>query len=216
MLSRSLGPNYFDVIPFVRQNVMRSMAGQVSPVRKEISLQLSKHFTTPNDSAAWRSVPVWPITFTMMCSIAARFLVGELLCHNEAFTKKIGEFTRAVSIEAMLLRKFPAVVRPVVVKFLKSKARVRSIKEMLRQQVMACMMETVDGAVVLAERESSPNDPMLPQFVAYVLPKCADSTKPAGQIKEKILDEVVGRMLGLFFAAVSIFIRTKTGVVDIR
>jgi hypothetical protein len=48
------------------------------------------------------------------------------------------------------------------------------------------------------------DEPLLYQFVAYVLPKYNDPAKSAAQMKAKILDEVVGRYLALFFAAVHI------------
>jgi len=55
---------------------------------------------------------------------------------------------------------------------------------------------------------------LLYQFVAHVLPKYSDPAKTPDQMKEKILDEVVGRYLGLFFAAVCdprIFYALKSG-----
>lgn len=49
------------------------------------------------------------------------------------------------------------------------------------------------------------DDALLHQFVAYVAPKYADAAKTSAQVKERILDEVAGRYLGIFFAAVRDF-----------
>lgn len=203
----------------MRQNVVRSIDGHVSPVRDEISRQFLKHFT-PKEGQAWASVPIWSTTFTMMSSIASRFLVGQPLSNDEEFLEMIGNFTRGVDVESVLLRQFPTILRPLIAKFLGSKSRVYFLKEKLRPYVMACLRETEDGKVVLLEHEPyfvrlclprdgeianlEKDEPLLYQFVAYVLTKYSDSAKSPVQMKAKILDEVVGRYLGLFFASVRI------------
>lgn len=48
------------------------------------------------------------------------------------------------------------------------------------------------------------DDPILPQFIAFVIPKYDQSGKSIAQIKEMIFDQVIGRLLGLFFAIVSV------------
>jgi len=196
------------------------MPNLAAPVLDEIRYQMSQHIDTPGKSGEWRSVPVWPTTFTMMTAIATRFLVGKEFSRNDAFTKKIGEFTRAVSIESIFLKGLPALARPIAIKFLHSKKRYCTLREMLRKPIMALLAVNEEGKVVMATRESSPvgtftlndvnvinrsqDDPMLPQFVAFVLPKYANTIKDPAEMKEKILNEVVGRYLVVFFAAVSL------------
>jgi hypothetical protein len=152
-LARSLGEDYWDVVPFVRQNVVRSIGGQVSSVRDEISRQFIKHFS-PKGGEAWASVPIWATAFTMMSSIASRFLVGQPLSSDEAFVKMISKFTRGVGVESVLLRQFPTALRPWIAKLLPAKSKVRIIKEMMRPYVMACLRETEDGKVVMQEHET--------------------------------------------------------------
>lgn len=91
-----------------------------------------------------------------MGAIATRFLVGESLSRNEAFTKKVNEFARAVGMEAVFLRQFPRSLRPIAGLFLKSKTRVRVLKDFLRPQVMDYLEETEDGKIIFKEGEKHP------------------------------------------------------------
>ena len=145
-----------DSIQFVRQTVVRSITGQVSPVRDEIAHQLRKHFTSSAGNETWCSVPIWATTFTMMSSIASRFLVGQPLSNDEDFTKMIGKFARGVGVESVLLRQFPTFFKPWAAKFLSTKKGVRFLKEKMRPYVMASLKETDDGQIVLQEREIAP------------------------------------------------------------
>jgi hypothetical protein len=135
---------------------MRSIAAQVSPVRDEIAVQFRKHFSSSAGNEAWCSVPIWATTFTMMSSIASRFMVGRPLSDDEDFTGMISKFTRGVGVEAFLLRRFPLFIKPWVAKLLGTNKRVRLLKEKLRPYVMASLEEADDGQVVLKEREISP------------------------------------------------------------
>ena len=129
----------------------------------------------------------------------------------------IGKFARGVGVESVLMRQFPTFFKPWAAKLLSTNKRVRFLKEKMRPYVMASLNETDNGQVVLREREIPPvrtpsesydfanyqkDEALLHQFVAYVLPKYSDPAKTLAQMKERILDEVVGRYLGLFFAAV--------------
>jgi hypothetical protein len=143
--------------------------------------------------------------------------VGRPLSDDEDFTKAIGKFARGVGVESVLLAQFPAFLKPLVGKLLGTNARVRFLKEKMRPHVMASLKETDDGQVVIQERDIHPvrislrtldfanqykDDALLHLFVAYVAPKYADTAKTPAQLKERILDGVVGRYLGIFFAAV--------------
>jgi hypothetical protein len=101
-------------------------------------------------------VPIWATTFTMMGHISSRFLVGQPLSDDEEFTKMIGKFARGVGVESILLRQFPAYLRPLVGRLLGTNNRVRFLKEKLRPHVMASLKETDDGQVVLQERDIHP------------------------------------------------------------
>jgi hypothetical protein len=92
----------------------------------------------------------------MMAHISSRFLVGQPLSDDEEFTKMIGKFARGVGVESVLLRQFPAYLRPLVGKLLGTNNKVRFLKEKLRPYVMASLKETDDGQVVLQEREIHP------------------------------------------------------------
>jgi hypothetical protein len=151
-LARALGDDYWDVIPWVRQNVIRSIGGQVSTVRDEISRQFLKHFS-PKQGESWASVPIWATTFTVMSTIVSRFLVGQPLSNDEAFVKMVGKFARGVGVESVLLRQFPTRLRPWIAKLLSAKSRVNFLKEKLRPYIMACLRETEDGKVVMQEHE---------------------------------------------------------------
>ena len=141
---------------FVRHTVLRGIAGHVSPARDEISFQFKKYFSTAAGSGEWQYVPVWSTTFKMMGAIATRFLVGESLSRNEVFTKKVNEFARAVGMESIFLRQFPKSLRPIAGLFLKSKTRVRILKDFFRPLVMDHLVETDDGKVIFREREKQP------------------------------------------------------------
>jgi hypothetical protein len=153
-LAHSLGDDYWDVILWVRQNVTRSIGGQVSPVRDEISRQFLKHFS-PKQSEPWASVPIWATTFMMMSSMVSGFFVGQPLSNDETFVKMIRNFTKGVGVESVLLRQFPKALRPWIVKLLGSKSRVRIIKEKLRPYVMDCLKETENGKIVMQDHEFS-------------------------------------------------------------
>lgn len=187
------------------------------PIRDEISRQFLKQFS-PRGGESWRSVPIWATSFKVMNAISARFLLGQPFSDNEAFTEMIGQFAKGVGIEVFLLSQFPRILRPLIAQFLGAKSRVYRIKEMLRPYVMDCLMETEDGKIVMQVHESCPvrfpfsrdwkianseeDEPLLYQFVAYVLPKYSDPTKTPAQMRAIILDEVVGRYLAIFFATV--------------
>jgi cytochrome P450 len=85
--------------------------------------------------------------------------------------------------------------------FSKQKARVGLLKGLLKPLILDCLVETEDGRVVQKEWEGE-EKPLLPDFVAYVLPKYSQEGKTVAQIKEMIVEQTAGRILGIWFAAI--------------
>jgi hypothetical protein len=154
LLGRSIGHDYHDVIPFMRANVMRSIPGLVPVIREKVASQFEHCYSSPDGS--WRSAPLWQTSFDMMSCIAARYMFGAALSDDPVFIDRIAEFVQAVSIEGLLLAQFPKFLKPVIILFLPSQKRFRSLRELLRDAILESLEETNDGSAVLREREVKP------------------------------------------------------------
>lgn len=153
-LRRNLGEDYWDVIQFVRQDVIRSIPSQISVVQEEIQKHFSQKYAS--EDGGWRSVAPWETTFDMMSCFAARLLVGNGLCDDEVFIKKMGQFTRGVSIECILLHKLPDFATSLLGPFLPAKNRVRDLTQMLKDPIMACVYQSQNGTFEMREKMDYP------------------------------------------------------------
>lgn len=131
----------------------RLIPQQISPLRDEISRQFAKNFSSPSESGLWCHVPFFATTFLMMTSITTRFLAGPLT-NDEAFSKALRNFVTKIAAQPILIKQFPKMLRPVVVRLLNAKAGVSVLREMLRPHILVCLKEMDDGQIVLQHKDS--------------------------------------------------------------
>ncbi len=191
------------MVNFVRQDVSRSISAMLPFLADEIQKMFKKGFpptdatTFDEDGVTWYETQLYPTVLGGVGCIASRMFAGKKYAEDIEWTGTAAAWANNVIISSWFLKRVPRFLLPIVTKFMPAVKRVQTLKDMVREDVFKYIDTPApekkgDEAIVDGETI------LLPMLVKYVQ-KTPDYE---GKGKEQILSGVIGRLVGLMFAAI--------------
>ncbi|PGH15783.1 hypothetical protein AJ79_02163 [Helicocarpus griseus UAMH5409] len=107
----------------VRMKLTQSLGNVTEPLTAETSVALEKHWT--NNRVDWHDIALKPSILQLVAQLSSKVFLGDKICRNPDWLRITISYTVDSFVAAQDLRLWPALVRPVVAKFLPSCRKVR-------------------------------------------------------------------------------------------
>jgi hypothetical protein len=192
----------------VRQSVSSNINNLVPIIQDEIRYILGEHFP-PKDTPAvvekgeeWYPIRLHSQLLAGIGCIASRMFVGKRYARNPLWTRTASDWANTIIFQGLFLRRFPEPVVALMARFMPAMRRFRLLKDMLQDEVMDYITQGIQTESVGVGASTEDGDieemTLLPLLVKYV------KDKPAykAAAPDKVLHGVLGRLMGLMFAAI--------------